>query len=321
MPAECERLGVFDEVLDGDEVLDRALHVARRLGGLPPEVYARTKRDLRAPALAQMRDWRSSRSRCSSAGCRDRRPARRAAHARGSQMSDRERLLVAELHGLTGSLTELEQLSPSWRAARVRSPAASASACCAASGRASSCCSRSGATSRRWRRTTRRRTTVAIASRSDCCWHGRATSSCTTSPQACARLTRTRRPERVRLRSRRPRQRRVSATTGISRAVLPSGSRRTPARPRTSAPTGERAPRPEWCSAAHVDQLVLDLDRRLRIGQQVLVPVRDSPARRPLTRRSPSGRRRSDGSAASCAARRRERPVVVSSRIVVPRHS
>jgi enoyl-CoA hydratase/carnithine racemase len=53
--AECERLGVFDEVLDGDEVLDRALHVARRLGALPPEVYARTKRDLRAPALAQIR--------------------------------------------------------------------------------------------------------------------------------------------------------------------------------------------------------------------------------------------------------------------------
>ena len=53
--AECERLGVFDEVLDGEDVLDRALHVARRLGALPPEVYAQTKRDLRAPALAWMR--------------------------------------------------------------------------------------------------------------------------------------------------------------------------------------------------------------------------------------------------------------------------
>jgi enoyl-CoA hydratase len=53
--AECERLGVFDEVLDGDEVLDRALHVARRLSVLPPEVYAQTKRDLRAPALAWIR--------------------------------------------------------------------------------------------------------------------------------------------------------------------------------------------------------------------------------------------------------------------------
>lgn len=53
--AECERLGVFDEVLDGDEVLDRALHVARRLAGLAPETYAQTKRDLRSPALAWIR--------------------------------------------------------------------------------------------------------------------------------------------------------------------------------------------------------------------------------------------------------------------------
>jgi enoyl-CoA hydratase len=53
--AECERLGVFDEVLDAEDVLPRALHVAARLARLPPEVYARTKRDLREPALAQMR--------------------------------------------------------------------------------------------------------------------------------------------------------------------------------------------------------------------------------------------------------------------------
>jgi enoyl-CoA hydratase len=52
---ECERLGVFDEVLDADEVLDRSVHVATRLARLPPEVYARTKRDLREPALEQMR--------------------------------------------------------------------------------------------------------------------------------------------------------------------------------------------------------------------------------------------------------------------------
>jgi hypothetical protein len=36
-------------------VLDRSLHVAARLAALVPEVYARTKRDLRAPALARMR--------------------------------------------------------------------------------------------------------------------------------------------------------------------------------------------------------------------------------------------------------------------------
>lgn len=53
--AECERLGVFDEVLDADDVLARSLHVAARLAALPPEVYARTKRDLRAPSLALMR--------------------------------------------------------------------------------------------------------------------------------------------------------------------------------------------------------------------------------------------------------------------------
>jgi enoyl-CoA hydratase len=52
---ECERLGVFDEVLAADDVLARALHVAGRLAALVPEVYARTKRDLRTPALALMR--------------------------------------------------------------------------------------------------------------------------------------------------------------------------------------------------------------------------------------------------------------------------
>jgi enoyl-CoA hydratase len=53
---ECERLGVFDEVLAPDDVLDRSLHVAKRLAALAPEVYARTKRDLRATALTRMRE-------------------------------------------------------------------------------------------------------------------------------------------------------------------------------------------------------------------------------------------------------------------------
>ena len=53
--AECERLGLFDEVHDAEDVLPRALHIAARLAKLPPEVYARTKHDLRGPALAQMR--------------------------------------------------------------------------------------------------------------------------------------------------------------------------------------------------------------------------------------------------------------------------
>jgi enoyl-CoA hydratase len=57
---ECERLGVFDEVLAADDVLARSLHVAERLAALVPEVYARTKRDLRAPAIAQMRSGASA---------------------------------------------------------------------------------------------------------------------------------------------------------------------------------------------------------------------------------------------------------------------
>jgi enoyl-CoA hydratase len=52
---ECERLGVFDEVLDGEDVLSRSLHLAERMARMPPEVYARTKRDLRSAALARMR--------------------------------------------------------------------------------------------------------------------------------------------------------------------------------------------------------------------------------------------------------------------------
>ncbi|HEY2719710.1 MAG TPA: enoyl-CoA hydratase/isomerase family protein [Solirubrobacteraceae bacterium] len=52
--AECERLGVFDEVHDADDVLPRSLHLATRLAKLPPKVYARTKRDLRGPALEQI---------------------------------------------------------------------------------------------------------------------------------------------------------------------------------------------------------------------------------------------------------------------------
>ncbi len=46
---------MFDEVLDADDVLARSLHVAARLAAFAPEVYARAKRDLRAPTLALMR--------------------------------------------------------------------------------------------------------------------------------------------------------------------------------------------------------------------------------------------------------------------------
>jgi enoyl-CoA hydratase len=54
--AECLGLGVFDEVLRAEAVVPRALEVAAQLAAFPAEVYARSKRDLRAPALAAMRE-------------------------------------------------------------------------------------------------------------------------------------------------------------------------------------------------------------------------------------------------------------------------
>jgi enoyl-CoA hydratase len=49
--ADLRELGAFDEVVPNDEVLDRALVVARDLGALPSSAYAATKRRLRAPTL------------------------------------------------------------------------------------------------------------------------------------------------------------------------------------------------------------------------------------------------------------------------------
>ena len=53
--AECVRLGAFDEAVAPDLVLDRAVEVARELGELPADVYARTKAELRGATLAQLR--------------------------------------------------------------------------------------------------------------------------------------------------------------------------------------------------------------------------------------------------------------------------
>jgi enoyl-CoA hydratase len=50
--ADLRDLGAFDEVVPNDEVLDRALAVARDLAALPSSAYAATKRRLRAPTLA-----------------------------------------------------------------------------------------------------------------------------------------------------------------------------------------------------------------------------------------------------------------------------
>ena len=52
---ECLALGVFDEVVTPDDVVARATVRAQELAALPADVYARTKRDLRAGALAEMR--------------------------------------------------------------------------------------------------------------------------------------------------------------------------------------------------------------------------------------------------------------------------
>jgi enoyl-CoA hydratase len=52
---ECVRLGAFDEVVPAGAVLERAVEVAKGLGALPAEMYARTKAELRADALAALR--------------------------------------------------------------------------------------------------------------------------------------------------------------------------------------------------------------------------------------------------------------------------
>jgi enoyl-CoA hydratase len=52
---ECVRLGAFDEALAPDAVVDRALEVARELAALPAEIYARTKGELRARTLTELR--------------------------------------------------------------------------------------------------------------------------------------------------------------------------------------------------------------------------------------------------------------------------
>jgi enoyl-CoA hydratase len=53
--AECLRLGVFDEMIEPDEVLPRAIELAASLAAFPPEVYARTKQDLRGETSGRLR--------------------------------------------------------------------------------------------------------------------------------------------------------------------------------------------------------------------------------------------------------------------------
>jgi enoyl-CoA hydratase len=53
--SDCLNLGVFDELAEPDRVLPRALELATNLAASPPEVYARTKRELRAATAARLR--------------------------------------------------------------------------------------------------------------------------------------------------------------------------------------------------------------------------------------------------------------------------
>ncbi len=51
---ECARLGLFDEVLAPDRVLDRSLEVAAELAALPTDTYVRTKLGLRGATIVAM---------------------------------------------------------------------------------------------------------------------------------------------------------------------------------------------------------------------------------------------------------------------------
>jgi enoyl-CoA hydratase len=53
---EAARLGVFDEALPADQVRARAHEIAAALGAMPPDVYARTKGDLRTAAVSALRE-------------------------------------------------------------------------------------------------------------------------------------------------------------------------------------------------------------------------------------------------------------------------
>src|SRR3954468_11766759 len=53
--AECVRLGVFDEAVAPTVVVSRALEVAAELAAFPPDVYARTKHDLRGATIDRLR--------------------------------------------------------------------------------------------------------------------------------------------------------------------------------------------------------------------------------------------------------------------------
>jgi enoyl-CoA hydratase len=52
----CRRLGAFDEVVEPDAVVRRALEVAAEMAAMPAAVYALTKRELRAATTKRLRE-------------------------------------------------------------------------------------------------------------------------------------------------------------------------------------------------------------------------------------------------------------------------
>lgn len=59
LPDAALERGVVDAVVGGDALLDQALAAASKLAALSPAVFARTKQQLREPALARMREGKT----------------------------------------------------------------------------------------------------------------------------------------------------------------------------------------------------------------------------------------------------------------------
>ena len=55
--ADTHTRGLVDELVDPQQLAERALEIARQLARIPSESFAATKRQLRAPALARMHEY------------------------------------------------------------------------------------------------------------------------------------------------------------------------------------------------------------------------------------------------------------------------
>ena len=59
-PAEAVDNGLVDELAPPESVVDRAVEMAARLGSLPPASFALTKRIIREPSQARVREMREA---------------------------------------------------------------------------------------------------------------------------------------------------------------------------------------------------------------------------------------------------------------------